>query len=113
MAWAFVLRAAEDVREFRIGASGAGEYAFSVVHDDLSAAKLERLGPAEAKIVVDRRRMSVTNRVDLAVFGKTARSAWGAPSYVSFAVVDPSAPYSDPALTPLAQPAAEPATPSR
>ena len=45
--------------------------------------------------------MSVTNRIDIGVFGRNADTGWGAPSYVSFAVVDPSAPYSDPVLTPL------------
>lgn len=103
-AWAFVLRAEDPVRTFTLTARGSDEYAFAVVHDDLGAASLERLAPSRARVTVDRRRMSVTNRVDVAVFGKSAVSAWGAPSYVSFAVVDPSAPYSDPALTPAAPP---------
>lgn len=99
-AWATVLRAGDPVRTFTISAAGAAEYAFALVHDERGAAKLERISPDEARLTVDRRRLTPTNRVDVAVFGKSATSGWGAPSYASFAVVDPKAPYSDPALTP-------------
>ena len=44
---------------------------------------------------------------DVAVFAKNAKSGWGAPSFVSFAVVDPAAPYSDPVLTPPPEPVQE------
>ena len=44
--------------------------------------------------------MSPTNRVDVAVFARRKGTGWGAPAFVSFAVVDPSAEYSDPVLTP-------------
>lgn len=106
-AWATVLRAGDPVRTFTVSASGEGEFAFALVNDTRKAAKLERLSPNEALVTIDRRRMTPTNRVDVAVFAKSAASQWGAPSYASFAVVDPKAPYSDPALTPLDQPAAE------
>ena len=106
-AWAYVLRAEETERAFAISAKGAGDFEFAVVHDDLGAAKLERLSHNTSLVTLDKSRMSPTNRVDVAVFGKDRKTSWGAPSYISFAVVDPSAPYSDPALTPLDQPSAE------
>lgn len=99
-AWAYVLRAEENERSFSVKAKGAGDYMFSIVHDDLGAAKLERLGYDSAVITIDKSKLTPTNRVDLAVFGRSAASGWGAPSYVSFAVVDEDAPYSDPVLTP-------------
>ena len=99
-AWAYVLRSEEQTRSFAIGAKGAGDYMFSIVHDDLGAAKLERLGADSAVVTLDKSRMSPTNRVDVAVFGRYPGTGWGAPSYISFAVVDPYAPYSDPVLTP-------------
>jgi len=99
-AWAYVLRAEEPTRSFAVSAKGAGDYMFSVVHDDLGAAKLERIGYDSAVITLDKTKMSPTNRVDLAVFGRSSGTGWGAPSYVSFAVVDPDAGYSDPVLTP-------------
>ena len=106
-AWAYVLRADEQERVFAISAKGADEYAFAVVHDDLKAASLSRLSHDTAIVTLDKSKMSPTNRVDVAVFGKERKTAWGAPSYISFAVVDPSAPYSDPVLTPLDQPDSE------
>jgi len=99
-AWAYVLRADDSERSFAVSAKGAGDYMFSIVHDDLGAAKLQRLGYDTAVITIDKTKMSPTNRVDLAVFGRHNGTGWGAPSYVSFAVVDPEAPYSDPVLTP-------------
>ena len=103
-AWAYVLRAEATERVFVINAKGASDFAFSVVHDDLGAAKIDRLSNDMAAVTLDKGRMSPTNRVDIAVFARNRKTTWGAPSYVSFAVVDPSAPYSDPALTPLDQP---------
>ena len=97
---AFVLRSADTNRVFSLFAKGADEFAFRVVNGEV-AAKIEPLGPNAAKVLIDRSRMSVTQRVDVAVFGRTKNSAWGAPSYVSFAVTDPDAPYSDPFLTRL------------
>jgi hypothetical protein len=64
--------------------------------------KIEPVGADAARVTIDRTRMSPVNRVDIAVFGRNEGSGWGAPSYVSFARMDPSAPYSDPALTPPA-----------
>ncbi len=109
-AWAYVLRAEADERKFTVNAAGLQgcEFAFSCVHDDLGAAKVERLGRDAALVTLDRTKMSPTNRVDIAVFArKKGKTGWGAPSFVSFAVVDPNAPYSDPALTPLAPPPAK------
>jgi hypothetical protein len=34
------------------------------------------------------------------VFGRNPGTGWGAPTYVSFSVVDMDAPYHDPALVP-------------
>ena len=99
-AWAYVLRADENERSFEVKAKGAGDYMFSIVHDDLGAANIQRIGYDNAIITLDKTKMSTTNRVDLAVFGRSPGSGWGAPSYVSFAVVDENAPYSDPVLTP-------------
>ncbi len=99
-AWAFVLRSPDIARSFTIQASGGTDYAFAVVHDEKGAARLQRLAPDTAQVMIDREKMTVTNRVDVAIFAKTPASDWGAPSFVSFAVVDPTAPYSDPILTP-------------
>lgn len=101
---AYVLRAEEPVRVCELSAQAPGEIRFSVTHDDLGAAKLEQTGPNRARLTLDRRRMSVTNRVDVMVCARTKTSGWGAPSYASFAVVDPKADYSDPALTPRPAP---------
>ena len=106
-AWAFVLRAEAPKRSFIVKAAGADEYEFAVVHDDLGAATLSRLAPDVAKIELDCAKISPGHRVDLAVFGKSVNSAYGAPAFVSFSRVDPAAPYSDPFLTPLPQPATE------
>lgn len=102
-AWAFVLRADDKLRTFAIAAAEAPgvEYAFAVVHDPGGAAKLETIAPNAAKATIDKSKMSPVKRVDVAVFARrkgTKETPWGAPSFVSFAVVDPSAPYSDPAL---------------
>lgn len=106
-AWAFVLRAEEKVRTFYIRGKGAAEYAFAVVHGDPSAVKIERLGDDAARVTVERAKLDPTHRVDIGVFGRNPGTEWGNPSFVSFAATDPSAPYSDPALTPLPQPAFE------
>ncbi len=98
-AWAFVLRGPEPSRTFVIRATGGDEYAFASVHGDPDAVRIERTAPDIAKVVIDRTRMTPTNRVDVAVFAKTKSSDWGAPSFVSFAVVDPTAEYYDPVLT--------------
>ena len=103
-AWAYVLRAEEEERVFTLTAKGSEDFAFAVVHDDLGAARLDRLSHDTALVTLDKRKMSPTNRVDVAVFGRLKSTSWGAPSYISFAVVDSAAPYSDPVLTPLDQP---------
>ena len=98
-AWAFVLRADDEVREFFISAKGAEEFAFVQTHGAGVDVKIERVKPNVAKVTIGRRGLSPTNRVDITVCGRNAGTGWGAPSYVSFARMDPAAPYSDPALT--------------
>ena len=102
-AWAFVLRSDAEVRTFDLKAKGAAEYAFVQTHGAGVDVRIERQGPDAARVVLNRRGLSPTNRVDVAVFGRNPGTGWGAPSYVSFARMDPTAPYSDPLLTP-AQP---------
>lgn len=97
-AWAFVLRAPIEKRSFVVKAGGGAEYEFVAVHNK-EAAKIERLAADTARITLDKSLMSPTNRVDLAIFAKIGKSLWSAPSFISFAVVDPDAPYSDPVLT--------------
>jgi len=99
-ACAFVLRAPDDERTFAVSAAGGDEYAFAAVHDETGAAKVEKTAPNAARISLVRTKMSPTNRVDVAVFARRKGTGWGAPAFVSFAVVDPSAEYSDPVLTP-------------
>jgi len=106
-AWAFVLRAEQDVRTFLIQARGAQEYAFVQTHGRGVKVTIERLAPDVAKVTVDRRGLSPVNRVDIAVFGRNSGTGWGAPSYVCFARMDPKAAYSDPALTLLSEPPAK------
>lgn len=103
-AWAYVLRADDEVREFVIEAKGAEEFAFVRTHGSGVDVKIERPRPDAAKVTVSRRGMGPTNRVDIAVFGRNAGTGWGAPSYVSIARMDSAAPYSDPALTTLDEP---------
>ena len=108
-AWAFVLRSADESRRFRIVARGAEEFRFVQTHGE--PATVEPDGPNSARVVVSCSRISPTNRVDVAVFGRNAGTGWGAPSYVSFARLDASAPYCDPVLMPREEPkpkAAEP-----
>lgn len=97
-AWAFVLRKSEAKRTFIIGATGAQEYSFCSVHGASGAANIEKLGPDVAKITIDKNLITQSNRVDIAIFGRTSKSDWGAPSFVSFAVLDPNAEYCDPVL---------------
>lgn len=103
-AWAFVLRAEAETRAFTVAAQGAKEFAFVQTHGEGVDVKIERLSPSAAKVTVGRSGLSPTNRVDVAVVGRNPGTGWGAPSYVSFARTDPSAPYSDPVLTPRPQP---------
>ena len=100
-AWAYVLRAETPRREFLISARGAKEFAFVQTHGAGVDVAVERVGPDAAKVTVDRRGLNPTNRVDIMVCGRNAGTGWGAPSYVCFSRLDPSAPYSDPVLTPV------------
>ena len=106
-AWAYVLREDDDVREFTITAKGSAEYAFAQTHGAGVDVKIEKLAGNAAKVTINRRGLSPTNRVDVAVFGRNPGTDWGAPSYVSFARMDHTAPYSDPVLTTLPEPAAK------
>lgn len=106
-AWAFVLRKPEQSRTFIIGAVGADEYEFATVHGADGAAKIEKLSPSAVRVTLDKSLITPTNRVDIAVFGKNSKTGWGAPAFVSFAVLDPAAPYCDPVL--LGRPAKAPA----
>ncbi len=100
-AWAFILRAEERVRSFKIKAHGkADEFRFVQTHGENVDVKIEKLSPDEARVTIDKRGMSPTNRVDITLVARNKSTSWGAPSYVSFAVVDAKAPYSDPLLTP-------------
>lgn len=103
-AWAFVLRSDEEERTFFVKAKGASEFTFVQTHGNGVRVKIEKSSENSAKVVLNRNGMSPTNRVDIAVFGRNPGTEWGAPSYISFARMDPTAPYSDPVLTPLAAP---------
>jgi len=104
-AWAYVLRSEDDLRTFEITATGAKEYRFVKTHGADIKVEIDQIKPNKAKITIDRVGMDPTHRVDIAVFGRNPGTGWGAPSYVSFARMDSSAPYSDPVLTPLSDPA--------
>jgi len=92
-----VLRSPDRVRIFRITALGDDEYEIFQSHGDPRAVKFERLLNTAA-VTIDRVGVTPDNRIDIAVVGKTEKSGWGAPSYVSFAVLDEKAGYCDPLL---------------
>ena len=97
---AFVLRSPDVKRSFAFVVDGAPEVAYRIVHDPAGAAKIEEQKGVAALVSIDRTKLSGTTRVDLAVFGRNPGTGWGAPTYVSFSVVDMDAPYHDPALVP-------------
>ncbi len=98
-AWAFVLRAEDTEREFFIEANGAKEYKFFQSHGENIGCKIDSIAPNAVKITIDATSLNPTNRLDIAVVGRNQNTGWGAPAYVSFARMDHTAPYSDPALT--------------
>lgn len=100
-AWGYVFRAEDKIRSCIIRARGAKEFRFVHTHGLNVEVKVEPIALNAARITIDRTKMSPVNRVDIAIFGRNPGTDWGAPSYVSFAWMDSSAPYSDPALTPL------------
>ncbi|MBQ0032502.1 MAG: hypothetical protein KBT68_06845, partial [bacterium] len=104
--WAFVLRADEPIRQFTIAARGAEVFSATVTHGDDGGGgvRISAVRPNVFMVTIDKSVLSPTNRVDITVVGHNAQTGWGAPSYVSFARMDPDAPYSDPALTVLPQP---------
>ena len=95
---AFVLRAPDAKRTFILEAAGGDEFAFRQVHGDPAAVTIELVRPNIAKVefVTDK----LKTRTDIAVFARTAKSGWGAPSYFSFSTPDLDAPYQDPVLQP-------------
>ncbi len=97
---AFVLRLPDEKRSFALVVDGASEVAYRIVHDPACAATVKEQKGAAALVEIDRTRLSGTARIDLAVFGRNPGTGWGAPTYVSFSVVDMDAPYHDPALVP-------------
>lgn len=97
---AVVLRAPDEKRTFDFFFDGADEIAFAIVHDPARAAKIVERRRASVRISIDRKRLSGTARIDLAAFGRGKGTMWGAPSFVSFSVIDTDAPYYDPALVP-------------
>lgn len=105
-AWSYVLRAPEEKRVFVIKAGGgAKEFRFVRTHGSERQARVTPVGRDQATVEVSAKLLNPTSRVDVAVFARDPGTGWGAPSYVSFARMDPDAPYSDPALTPLPAPA--------
>lgn len=102
-AWAFVLRTDDASRVFEISAQGASEYAFVQTHGPSKGVVVQRVGDGAARVIVAPSALSPTNRVDVTVCGRNPGTGWGAPSYVSFARMDPSAPYSDPVLSAAAE----------
>ena len=100
-AWAYVLRSDDERRVFKIKACGAAEYRFAQTHGKGVDVAIEQTAANEARVTTSRRGLSPTSRVDVAAFGRNPGTGWGAPSYVSFSRMDPSAPYSDPLLTPI------------
>ncbi len=105
-AWAFVLRSADSARTFTIAAAGADEFRFVQTHGE--PVEIERVRPNEVKVSLQKEKVSPTNRVDIAVFGRNEGTGFGAPSYVSFASLDGEAPYVDPVLKPPVSKNAEP-----
>jgi len=101
-AWAFVLRTDDETRRFAISAAAeaGSEIAFAKIHGAAGSADIKVISPGKAEVTLHKSEISPVCRVDIGVFAKTPGSMWGAPSIVSFAVVDPTAPYSDPFLTP-------------
>ena len=98
---AFVLRAPDAKRTFALSVAGAEEFAFRIVHDPLGAGQIKEQKGAGALVEIDRSKLKGTARVDLAAFGRNKGTAWGAPSFVSFSVLDLDAPYYDPTLAPI------------
>jgi hypothetical protein len=70
-------------------------------HGSERQARVTPVGRDQATVEVSAKLLNPTSRVDVAVFARNPGTGWGVPSYVSFARMDPDAPYSDPALTPL------------
>ena len=99
-AYAYILRAEDEDREFTILLNGASEYKVVKTHGEKADVKIEMLRPNLAIVRVKKSQLGPVNRVDIAIFGRNQGTGWGAPSYLSISRMDSSAPYSDPFLTP-------------
>jgi len=99
-AWAMILRAKDEDRHFQIVAKGASEFAFIQTHGNPDGVTINLSGKTQADVRIKRSAITSTNRIDIAVFGRNPGTDWGAPSFVSFAILDPKAPYCDPVLYP-------------
>ena len=99
-----VLRSEDPVRKFIISARGAKEFRFVQTHGKDVEVKIEQVKPDTAIVTVETAGLNPVNRVDISVFGRNPGTGWGAPAYISFARMDPDAPYSDPVLTFLKDP---------
>ena len=97
---AIILRSPDDERVFDVMFEGADEVTCRIVHDPAGAATVVAQKGGAVRISIDRKKLSGTERVDLAGFGRNTGTGWGAPSYVSFSIVDADAPYYDPTLVP-------------
>lgn len=84
-ACAVVLRSPDRFRSFRITAKGGDEYAFVQTHGDRAGVRINAVLDV-ANVLLDRTKVTPTNRIDIAVMARSRKSGWGAPSYVSFAV---------------------------
>ncbi len=98
-----ILRSPDEKRTFDLVFEGAQKIVCRVVHDPCRAAKVVEHRNGAVKLVIDRKRLKGTARVDLAAFGRERNTGWGAPAYISFSTVDADAPYYDPALVPQIQ----------
>ena len=87
-AWAFLLKDEDLSRRFLLTARGADEFAFVQTHGKDVAVHINRVTANAAEVTLSRAGFSPTNRVDIAVFGRSRGTDWGAPSYISFARTD-------------------------
>lgn len=83
---AFVLRSPQPERVFFIKGAGAHAYEFRLLHGDREAVKIEPFDGNAAKVTL--RKPLIRERVDIGVFGKSAVSGFGMPSFVSFTTLE-------------------------
>ncbi len=99
-AWAITLRAPVKERVFYLSARGAKEYRFFQTHGDAKAVKIMKILDDSYKVTIDAEGVNSTNRVDIAVVGRSPGTMWGAPSFLSVSRMVPATPgaYVDPLL---------------